>query len=210
MPTNNTLPKKRKSILGRGVQIVTFIMAAFSGFLTSIAPPDETKANFAVGMVSFGALLVFLFIVVLARTRRLRPLWFVLALVAGGFFLYFAFTYNDDRARLTFLWPPNAEPKTLYVAGDINTLTEKAQKAKREDPNLTPVELVAGFGGIAPDLGIDKRTAVWPAESIRASARKLLLDYVILVLSLATAIFFLTEGLLFDSPPDAAAASAES
>lgn len=191
-----------KDVIGRAVEVVTFLLAGFSGFLKKIAPPDETGAPFAVGVASFAALLAFLFVSALARgrlRRKRKKYWYIVAAALSVVFLVSSFVYQNDRSAYTFLWPPNADPKELYVVGD--TLTQQAQFAKNNDPGLTPAKLVAGFGGI------DERTSVWTADSIRRVGRRLSLEYVLTVLTLAATIFCLTEGLLLrvTRPPRAAA-----
>jgi hypothetical protein len=99
-----------------------------------------------------------------------------------------AFVYQDIRSKYTFLWPPNANTKGVFVAGD--TLTPQAQQAKSNDPSLTTVRLIAGFGGI------DERTSVWTEDSIRRVRQSLRLQYLLITLSMATTIFCLIEGLL--------------
>lgn len=185
-----------REIVGKGVEIVTFLLGSFSGFLKSIAPPDETGAAFAVGVASFTALIVFLFVSALARGRarqKRKKYWYMAAAALSVMFLFSAFVYQDARSEYTFLWPPNADPKQSYVAGD--TLTPIAQQALDKDPSLTPTKLVAGFGGI------DERTSVWMSDSIRRVGRKLSLEYVFTVLTLAATIFCLTEGLLLRGVP---------
>lgn len=185
-----------KVIVGKAVEIVTFLLAAFSGFLKKIAPPDETGASFAVGVASFAVLIVFLFVSALAQgrlRRKVKKYWYMAAAVLSVVFLISAFVYQDARNTHTFLWPPNAEPKELYVTGD--TLSPLAQQAKSDDPSLTSTKLVAGFGGI------DERAAVWTEDSIRRVGRKLSLEYVLTVLSVAAVIFCLTEGLLLRTFP---------
>lgn len=185
-----------KEIVAKAVEVVAFLLAGFSGFLKNIAPPDETGASFAVGVASFAALIAFLFVSALAQgrlRRKAKKYWYIAAAVLTVVFLVSAFIYQDARSAYTFLWPPNADPKELYVAGD--TFTPLAQQAQNNDPSLTPTKLVAGFGGI------DERTAVWPADSIRRVGRKLALVYVLTVLSIAAVIFCLTEGLLLRATP---------
>lgn len=180
-----------REIVGKAVEVVTFLLAGFSGFLERIAPPDETGASFAVGVASFAAMIVFLFVAALAQGRRRlrrKKYWFTAAASFSLLFLVSAFAYQDARSTYTFLWPPNDDPQELYVAGD--TLTPQAQQAKNNDPGLTSVRLVSGFGGI------DERTAVWTEDSIRRVRLMLSLEYVLIVLSAAATIFCLTEGLL--------------
>lgn len=184
-----------KGILGTSVETVTFILGAFSGFLKNIAPPDETKASMVVGIVSFSALVVLLFVSALARGKlqaRHKKYWLATALLLFVIFLISAFVYDRDRTRLTFLWPPG-EPNQQLLVGGGDDLMPKAQESKRLHPELTPTQLVSGFGGM------DRRTAVWPTEAIQYAGRKLKIEYVMMVLSLATAIFCLTEGVLLRS-----------
>lgn len=182
-----------KDGLKRGVEVVTFVLGAFSGSLGKIAPPDETGAAFAVGIVSFAMLVILLIIMALAKGKlkaQHKKYWLSAAACLFIVFLSFAYIYDRDRARLTFFWPPEEEKQELYVGAGDDNLTPKAREAKAQHPELTAGQLVAGFGGI------EKRRAVWPAEAIESAGRKLKVDYVILVLSLATSIFCLTEGIL--------------
>ncbi|SRR6266404_2408539 len=192
-----------KNVVAKSVEVITFILAAFSGFLTNIAPPDETGASFWVGVVSFSALVIFLGVLALARGKpqaKHKKYWLGAAALFLGGFILFAFIYQEHREQLTFLWPPNEDPKESYVGGG-DTLTPKAQEAKNNDHSLTPAKLVAGFGGIDKGLGVDRRTAVWPVEAIQKARRKLTIDYVMVVLSIATAVFCLTEGILLRAAP---------
>lgn len=187
--------------LGRGVQLVAFLFGAFSGFFSSVAPPDETNPQFTVGIASFGVLILFLIIIAIARSRRLKYVWIGAAVVLFAVFLVFAFKYQDDRAQLTIMWPRVGDDQKLYPVGDPYGLTRDAAEKVRNDPSLTPVVLVARYGGIAKARSIDARTQIWTHESIRASARTLLRDYLILVLSVCGAIFCLTEGVLLAATP---------
>jgi hypothetical protein len=185
-----------REIVGKAVEVVTFVLAGFSGFLDKLAPPDETGASFSVGVASFTVLIVFLFVLALTQgklRRAHRKYWYAAAASLSVVFLVAAFIYQDTRSKYTFLWPPNEDPKQLYVAGD--SLTPLGQQAKSKDPSLTPAKLVSGFGGI------DERESVWTADSIRRVGRKLSLQYVITVLSVAAAIFCLTEGVLVRAKP---------
>ena len=51
-----------KDVLISGIEIASFLLAAFGGFLTDIAPPDEVNASFAVGMASVLVLIVLLLV----------------------------------------------------------------------------------------------------------------------------------------------------
>lgn len=187
-----------KDIIGKAVEVVAFALGAFSGYLTKIAPPDETGAAFAVGLVSFAALIIYLFILTLARgmlVPKHRKYWFAAAALCAISFISFAFVYRGARERLTFPWPPDESEQVRYVSGG-DQYTPSAQRWREENPGAASTELVADFGGI------NKRTAVWPAEAISRAGQTLTIEYIVMVLSLLTAIFCLTEGLLLrDSPP---------
>ena len=180
-----------KTLVGRGVEIVTFIVSLFGGTFEKIAPPEETSVAFTLGIASTAALIVYFIVRAAARgrlTAKTRKKWFVVAVVTLVAFLGFAFKYNNDRDRLTFLWPPSDSNQVLKVAGE--TLTQEAQEARKKDPNLTSAQLVSGFGGI------DARTRVWTDASIRKASTTLKVDYVLMFLSAAIAIFCTTEGIL--------------
>ncbi len=177
--------------IGRAVQVVTFLLTGLGGFLKSIAPPDETGTPFALGVASSASLVALFFASGLLRgrdSRKSKKYWFPAAALLLVLFLISAFVYQDARSKSTFLWPPNAEPKKLYVAGD--TLTPQAQQAKNNDPSLTTIRLIAGFGGI------DERTSVWTEGSIHRAGQSLKFQYLLTLLSMAAAIFSLIEGLL--------------
>ena len=180
-----------KRIVGKAMEVVTFLLAGFSGFLTEIAPPEETGTRFAVGVASFTTVLVFLFVLTLAKGKLReahKKYWYIAAAVLSICFAVSSFIYQETRNAYTFVWPPNSESKKLYVAGD--RLTPQAQLAQNQNPSLTSTKLVAGFGGI------DERASVWFEDSIRRVGRKLLIEYVLMVVSIAASIFCLTEGLL--------------
>ena len=90
-----------KEIAGKGVEVATFLLAAFSGFLKTIAPPDETGTPFAVGVASFAVLIVFLFVSALAQGRLRRKgkkYWYLAAALLSIVFVILAFVYQDTEA----------------------------------------------------------------------------------------------------------------
>jgi len=181
-----------KAIVGKALETVTFLFAAFSGLLKSIAPPEETSIKMTVGIASFATLIILLFIsaIALGRVRaRRRKFWLVAAALMFLVFLACAYQYSEDLSRLTFNWPPQETKQTLYVGGD-NWLMPKAYTQKIKHPELTGTDLVSGFGGL------ERKAAVWPEEAIKRASRRLRLEYVVLVLSLATSIFCITEGVI--------------
>src|SRR4051812_7299769 len=103
-------------VLARAIEMVTFLFAAFSGFLGGIVPPEESSVGFAAGTASILMLCIFLLISAALRKRPKaaeRRCWLIigaaLTITAGGTALLYK--YNLDR--LTFGYPPE-RPTTTY------------------------------------------------------------------------------------------------
>jgi hypothetical protein len=177
-----------KQLLVTAAEVVAFLFVAFSGFLTNIAPP-EADANFAIGISSFIALMILLFAKALSTRlpkRKFMVAWGGAALIFFVGTIVTGFVYKSHSDQLTFAYPPG-NTKAEYVKG-----TEMTPRAKeyKERTGRTDAEVVAAFEGLA------NRDKVWEPESIRRSRQTLVLTYVVLVLTMASAIFSLTEGLL--------------
>jgi hypothetical protein len=184
----------KSDLIARGIQGVTFLFAAFGGFLTGIAPPEEADAKFAVGVASFLALFMLLVVSAISRKKpsgRARKLWLAgsVAFFVGG--IASASAYFLATERLTFPYPPEARlPK--YVAGTQLTaagrsFVEREEAAQRR--RLSNAELVAAFGGLA------MREALWEPQSISRAKLYLISLYVLLALCFAGMIFGVVEGL---------------
>lgn len=181
-----------ETLAGRSVQAVTLLSGIGGRFLERIAPPEETSVGFALGIATIAAFVGYILVLVFARYLKQWKIWFAISGLAFICFLCLAYKYNMDRGRLTFVWSPDETSQELKVAG--KELTPEAQKAKNDDPSLTAVQLVSGFGGI------DARTRVWPEDSILEASSTLKVDYVALFLSVAAAVFCATEGILLRRP----------
>lgn len=179
-----------KPILAWAIETVAFILAMFGGFLTAIAPPGEADSRYAVGISSFLMLILLLLVSVLAQgrlTKKHKKVWLAVAVGAFIITLASAFTYKWNLSRLTFGFPPE-NPERMYVAG--TEFTEDAANYLATHSGLTTSQLVAKFEGP------DNTEMVWTAGSIRKSSMILIGNYAWLVLSVATTIFCLTEGLI--------------
>jgi amino acid transporter len=181
---------KRGSILEWAAKTVTFLFAMFGGFLTFIAPPEESNSRFAVGLASFLALVALLLISALVRkplTKKSRRRWVAAAAVFFVLALGASLTYWWNLDRLTFPYPPESK-RAEYVAG--TRLSPDAQKYRDDNPDKTISNLVADFGGL------ENRELVWPPDALRMAKLLLLVNYIALVLTMAGAIFCLTESVL--------------
>jgi hypothetical protein len=164
-----------RSILIKGIEIVGVLFAAFGGFLAGIAPPEEADARFAVGISSFFALII-LFIVAALSKKKYQKIWIIAAaclfVIAVGAAYYYKTTYD----ALTFEYPPGN-----HVAG--TELTPAARDYLRQHEGLSNAQLLARFGGL------QNKGKVWPEASVNSARAKLIGSYVVLVLSIAAAIF---------------------
>jgi hypothetical protein len=181
-----------KDLLAKAIAVITFLFAAFSGFLTNVAPPEEAESSFAVGLSSFVALAVFLTLSAVSKNqqqKRHKGIWLAVAIASLVTALATAFLYRANLDELTFLFPPETQT-TRYVQGAV--LTPAANQYRTENPQKTISEMVADYGGIPA------KELVWTPESLRSAKLKLTINYVALVLSLAITVFSLTEGLLVE------------
>ncbi len=192
---------KGREILGRAVEVVTFLFAMFSGFLAKVAPPEEANAEFAVGLASFLALVLLLILSVRAQRRfsvRRRTLW---TAVAGGLAvvaLLAGLVYQRQLGRLTYFYP-EGDPQAEHLVGGTR-YTPAAQKLA--DRGLSPGQIVAQF---SPEH-LDR---VWPPAAIGNAKTLLTINYLVLVLSLAGTIFGLVEIYLVGENAAAARAAAK-
>jgi hypothetical protein len=179
-----------KTILTRGIEVVTFFFAAFSSFLIDIAPPGETDSRFAIGISSIFMLFILLFISATTKKQRrekMKKIWLLVSIVFFISSIVSSFVYKSNLDSLTFPYPPE-QKKAEYIAGA--DMTPEAQRYHEDNPLKTPSEILAAFEGPA---SIER---VWPKESLNRAKMILTVNYVIVVLSFATMLFCLTEGIL--------------
>jgi hypothetical protein len=186
--------KDYKGILVWGVEIVAFITSVFGGFLTKIAPPDQTGASYAVGIVSFLLLITLLLISALGRQpgkKARNKLWIIAGAACLAMAIPAAFVYSGELDRYTYWYPPE-KPVARHVQASMNDLTELARDYVLKNPNdSSPAELER-------NLPSDQ---IWNKNAIARANRLLLLTYLWLVLSLSTAVFCLIEADPFGFKP---------
>ena len=195
-----------KAILVRGVGVVTYLMTAFGGFFTRIAPPDTTGAAYSVGIVSMLLLAVLLGVSAFGSDKdaRHRGRWIRVGIAALVLTLPLAFVYHDLLDRFSYWYPPEA-PSERHLNAGRDTLLPKAQEWARLHPTqASPAELER-------NLPID---AIWDPGALASASRALEISYACLVVVLATAIFCLVEANVpvgrRRAPRNAAPRSAES
>jgi len=183
-------PLTSRQWVAKGMELVTFLFAAFNNFLLDIAPPPEAGNRFAVGFVSMLTLIVLLLIWALLRQwspSQLKRVFLIGALCLLVVFVASGFIYRSDYDKLTYYYPPDF-PTGVGLAG--TKFTSEAQAYLKEPANhlKTKAELVAEFGGTAE--------RVWSRDSINSAGQLLTVEYVLFVVSCASLVFALTEVLL--------------
>jgi len=175
-----------KRVAAWGIEIVTFLLAAFGGFLTRIAPPDQTRASYGVGILSFLVLIVLLIVSALARqapSKTYRKHWIAGGVVCFLLALLGVLLYYEAWEQNTYAYPPE-KPMVRHVRASDKDRTGIAQDWVLAHPNeASPADLEA-------NLPYEK---IWNPEAIARANKRLLLTYGWVVLSLATTIFCLIE-----------------
>jgi hypothetical protein len=184
-PGRPTPVKTLHKHLATFIQIVVFLFAAFGGFLNGIAPPEQTSPKFAVGFTSFLVLIVLL--IISSVSGRGRPgnyrrwIWvgvasLIVVVISGVLYPYLLGKY-------TYVYPPSPEPPVAWRVNG-SKYAKQAQDFIKENPgNYTPGELEL-------ELPYDQ---IWTAESLARAKMILLIAYIVLVVSIATAVFCLLE-----------------
>jgi cytochrome c-type biogenesis protein CcmH/NrfG len=176
--------KDLKSLLASSIEVVTFLLAAFGGFLKRIAPPDQTGASYAVGVMSFLTLIALMIVSAIARNKpgqKARKNWIQAGIVLFLIAIVSSFAYPSFLGQYTF--PQQSEPMSRRISAADSYLTPDAQRYKHDHPQATAEELIQNL----PD------DDVWTRAGITRAQSWLLLAYASLVLSLAGAIFCLLE-----------------
>jgi hypothetical protein len=174
-----------KSLLISFVEVVAFLLASFGGFLKTIAPPEQTGAPYAIGILSFLVLVLLLIISALARSapgEKFRRNWIIAGAVAFVTALPPAVFYPRALGRYTWAYPP--ENPVQRLRGLDKDFTRQVKDFLKDNPDQNKPEI------LARNFDID---GIWTAESLIRASTKLLLLYAWLVMSLATAVFCLLE-----------------
>jgi len=168
------------------IEIVVFLFAAFSGFLTKIAPPEQTNASYAVGIGSFFVLIVLLLVSAIAKdapAEKYRKGWVKAGIICFIIAIPVGLAYPWILGKLTYPYPPPPDaPVAIHVNGWEPT--ETAQKFIRDNPGKSSP------GQLELNLPYED---IWISSSLSKAKIILLLSYTALILSIATAIFCLLE-----------------
>jgi len=176
--------KDYKRILTSGIEVVTFLLAAFGGFLKKVAPPDQVGASYPVGVMSFLMLIALMIVSTVGRNwpaKVARRRWTIAGSVLFLLGIVACFAYPYMLGNYTY--PQESDLKNRHINGSDKFLTSEARQYKLARPGVTPEELDKNF----PDGG------VWTQAGVERAQSLLLAAYACLVLSLSGAIFCLLE-----------------
>lgn len=184
-----------KQLLASFIEVVTFLLASFGGYLKNIAPPDPVGAAFPVGALSFLALILLMIIAAISRKgsseKTNRP-WILAGIVCFVVAVPSVFIYRNLLEKHTY--PQSQELSKRQISASDRYLTPDAARYKQTNASIKAEELVRNF----PDED------VWTTEGLANARTKLLAAYACLVLSICAAIFCLLEANMFSDAKEAA------
>jgi hypothetical protein len=173
-----------KKLLASFIEVVTFLLAAFGGFLKNVAPPLQVGASYPVGILSFLTLITLLAISAFARRRTdsaAKRRWAVAGIVLGALALGAGITYL--RALDKYTYPQRSQLENRRICAAETYLTPDAARYRLTNPGTTTEDLEQNL----PDNDI------WTPAGIERAETALLVSYLVLVLSIAGAVFCLIE-----------------
>jgi hypothetical protein len=176
--------KEYKTLLTSFVEVVTFLLASFGGFLKKVAPPDQVGASYPVGIISFLMLVILLAISAIARkvpTQTTARKWIIAGVVLFVLALPPSFLYPYLLSHYTY--PHQTELSKRQISASDKYLTSDAQQYKLANPDATSEDLSQNL----PDGD------VWTRKGVERTELQLLVAYACLVLTLAGTIFCLLE-----------------
>jgi hypothetical protein len=182
--------KDFKVLLISFIEVITFLLTSFGGFLRNISPPDQVGASYPTGILSFLLLIVLMGISAVARNRRrvstthwmtAGGVLFLVALGSSFFYPYVLSAYTYPHAEQVSQRSVNASDKYL---------TPDGRQYKLANPGASAEDLVHNL----PDGDI------WTREGIEQAGLLLTASYVALVLAISGAIFCLLEANLSGRP----------
>jgi hypothetical protein len=192
--------KDYKSALASFIEIVTFLLAAFGGFLKQIAPPSQVGASFPVGIVSFLMLIILMIFSALGRNAlsdKVRNRWIAAGIVFFLLALPASVIYPNALSKYTY--PPDAKLEDRKICSSDEYLTDDARAFK------TAHHADATAQGLERNL---PKGDVWTPQGITRAQQLLLAAYACLVLTISSAIFCLLEASLGSKTPVTAASPA--
>jgi len=182
----------KKHIIIRAAEVVGIILSLAGGFLANVAPVSDSNIwlnQFALGLGFLIILIVLLFIWGLTlnfKDKFTSKKWNLIALISFVVFFINTIYYFSTLSNYTIKDSFSQSEYVIRVHGD--ELTNKALKWKQEQSSPTKAEMMHEFAYIYD--------AIWTDSSTRQMEVRLLVIYLLMIMSLSLVILSLSEGAL--------------
>ena len=173
-----------KKLLASFIEVVAFLLAAFGGFLKKVAPPLQVGASYPVGILSFLTLITLLAISAFARQRTdpaAKRRWAIAGIVLGALALGAGIAYL--HALDSYTYPQRSALESRKICAADTYLTPDAARYRLTNPGATAEDLEQNLSD----------NDIWTSAGIERAETALLVSYLVLVLSIAAAVFCLIE-----------------
>lgn len=185
--------RKRKRILQASLAFASVVLTAYGGKLLRIAPPGEYEALFSgiVALLILAALGMGVGGLIKAirewtgKDVVVRIIWSIVVFISV--FAFAIATLDYYKAHVNYVVPYSDQKKVIgyVVIGDnLTPLGHKIIKAQATD---TYPDILAGVGGM------DKAEILWTRSGIAEAKGRLMLGYVIMIVSIGLMLFSAVE-----------------
>jgi hypothetical protein len=186
-------------LLKAAIGVVIFIFGAFSGFLLNISPPDPAgNIAFQVGLAQFVALVILLFFSLLSNfqlrrskknQRKFLRLWLMIAAALILTFIISSLLYYKNFQDNTIV------QKDWNIRFTRGTLTETSRQICAEEKQYHSEAECESFllYKYYNANEISDKHFLWTEESVSRASLRLLINYIIVIVSLSASLFSLVE-----------------
>jgi hypothetical protein len=187
-------------LLKSAISVVVFLFGAFSGFLLKFAPPDPSdELQIPIGIAEFLALAILLFVSLLcnyqatkkkANQRRFIQLWLWIAgILIIGFAVSGILYYSNIKKHTV----KQTNWNIRLIKG--STLTPDSKDICKEEKQNSSIEVCESFllyKYYTSSEILDKHY-LWTEESVNDATIKLLINYIVVIISICGILFSLVE-----------------
>lgn len=186
-------------LIAKAIQIIIFVFGAFGGFILKVSPPDHANGlPLANGMVQFGALIMLLAAAAAVRSFMFKgnriqtktvKIWAIVTGVFIALFLLMGVIYYNHMTDFTVYqgkWDERFIKGKSMTARSLEICAEE----KRSDPEDCESFLLNDYYS-SDEIAFQHR--LWKAAEVNDRKKTLFRDYIIMILSLCTALFSLVE-----------------
>lgn len=187
-------------LLKSAISVVVFLFGAFSGFLLKFAPPDPSdELQIPIGIAEFLALAILLFVSLLCNyqatkkkvnQRKFIQLWLWIAGILIIVFAVSAIVYYGNIKKHTI---KQTNWNTRLIKGSALT-TDSKEICKEEGQNrsIDECESFLLYKYYTSNEILNKHF-LWTEESVTDATMKLLINYLVVIISICGILFSLVE-----------------